>query len=191
MADTVQYRLERMSDELDDLERRGLFTSAELAEVVRRRRDFEFRLRRHSPRKADFLDYIAYLLRVDALRDLRKRAIIRATPDPKDANDGDDGGRDEEGGDKKRKRRKKKWAKSVSDFAGVLRVLDVYRTATVRFKGDLDLWFRYLEFCRQKGHGRMKQVRVEYLSVHTVRHRIAEDQICHFFICIALGSATI
>ena len=157
----MQYRLERMSDELDDLERRGLFTSAELAEVVRRRRDFEFRLRRHSPRKDDFLDYIAYLLRVDALRDLRKRAIIRATPNParsKDDHDNDDG-RVEDG--KKRKRRKKKWAKSISDFAGVLRVLDVYRMATVRFKGDLDLWFRYLEFCRQKGHGRMKQVRIQ------------------------------
>ncbi|VAH46646.1 unnamed protein product [Triticum turgidum subsp. durum] len=162
MADTVQYRLERMSDELDDLERRGLFTRAELAEVVRRRRDFEFRLRRHSPRKADFLDYIAYLLRVDALRDLRKRAIIRATPNPTHSDEDNDTNED----GKKRKKRKKKWAKSISDFAGVLRVLDVYRMATVRFKGDLDLWFRYLEFCRQKGHGRMKQVGIKYLPVH-------------------------
>ncbi|VAH30927.1 unnamed protein product [Triticum turgidum subsp. durum] len=162
MADTVQYRLERMSDELDDLERRGLFTRAELAEVVRRRRDFEFRLRRHSPRKADFLDYIAYLLRVDALRDLRKRAIIRATPNPTHSDEDNDTNED----GKKRKKRKKKWAKSISDFAGVLRVLDVYRMATVRFKGDLDLWFRYLEFCRQKGHGRMKQVMAQAIRYH-------------------------
>uniref|UniRef100_A0ACD5UQC7 Uncharacterized protein n=1 Tax=Avena sativa TaxID=4498 RepID=A0ACD5UQC7_AVESA len=164
MADTVQYRLERMSDELDDLERRGLFTSAELAEVVRRRRDFEFRLRRHSPRKDDFLDYIAYLLRVDELRDLRKRAIIRATPDPNHSKENMDDGGDEDG--KKKKKRKKKWAKSISDFAGVLRVLDIYRMATVRFKGDLDLWFRYLEFCRQKGHGRMKQVMAQAIRYH-------------------------
>ncbi|KAE8819092.1 U3 small nucleolar RNA-associated protein 6-like protein [Hordeum vulgare] len=162
MADAVQYRLERMSDELDDLERRGLFTRAELAEVVRRRRDFEFRLRRHSPRKADFLDYIAYLLRVDALRDLRKRAIIRATPNPTHSDEDKDTNED----GKKRRRKKKKWAKSISDFAGVLRVLDVYRMATVRFKGDLDLWFRYLEFCRQKGHGRMKQVMAQAIRYH-------------------------
>ncbi|KAM0888204.1 hypothetical protein ACQ4PT_028536 [Festuca glaucescens] len=103
--------------------------------------------RRHSPRKADFLEYIAYLLRVDALHDLRKRAIIRATPDPNHKDDG-----------KNRKRRKSKWAKSVSDFAGVTRVLGVYHMAIVRFKGDLDLWFRYLEFCRHKRHGRMKEV---------------------------------
>jgi U3 small nucleolar RNA-associated protein 6 len=155
MADAVQYRLEGMPEELDDLLNRGLFTKPELAEVVRRRRDFEFRLRRHSPRKADFLDYIDYLLRVDNLRDLRKRAIIRATPDPDH----------EDGGGKKKKKRKRstkgKWAKTVSDIAGVKRVLGVYRLATVRFKGDLDLWFRYLEFCRQKRHGRMKEVRIQ------------------------------
>ncbi|OEL26508.1 hypothetical protein BAE44_0012475 [Dichanthelium oligosanthes] len=156
MADTVQYRLERMTDELDDLERRGLFTRAELADVVRRRRDFEFRLRRHSPLRQDFLDYIAYELRIDSLRNLRKRAIIRAAASESDDSD------DEDGGSKRNKRknrgRGKKWKKSISDVAGVLRVLDLYRMATVRFKGDLDLWFRYLEFCRDKRHGRMKQV---------------------------------
>lgn len=147
----MQYRLERMSDELDDLERRGLFTRAELAEVVRRRRDFEFRLHRHSPLRRDFLDYIAYELRLDALRDLRKRAIVRATPQDGATND-------EDGESRKKSKKKNKWKKSISDVAGVLRVLDIYRMATVRFKGDIDLWFRYLEFCRQKRHGRMKQV---------------------------------
>jgi U3 small nucleolar RNA-associated protein 6 len=157
MADAVQYRLERMTDELDDLERRGLFTRAELADVVRRRRDFEFRIRRHSPLRQDFLDYIAYELRLDSLRNLRKRAIIRDADDSE--SDGSDGDGDGEGGSKKGKRKRgKKWKRSISDVAGVLRVLDIYRMATVRFKGDLDLWFRYLQFCRDKRHGRMKQV---------------------------------
>jgi U3 small nucleolar RNA-associated protein 6 len=151
MGDTVQYRLERMTDELDDLERRGLFTRAELSDVVRRRRDFEFRLRRRSRLRADFLDYIAYELRLDALRNLRKRAIIRAADDEEEEDDNEGG--------KKRRKKNKKWTKSISDVAGTLRVLDIYRMATVRFKGDLDLWFRYLEFCRGKRHGRMKQVR--------------------------------
>lgn len=158
MADTVQYRLERMTDELDDLEQRGLFTRAELSDVVRKRRDFEYRLRRHSPLRQDFLDYIAYELRLDSLRNLRKRAIIRAAAEEEED---DARSSDEEGAGRKRKKgskSKKKWKKSVSDVAGVLRVLDIYRMATVRFKGDLDLWFRYLEFCRDKRHGRMKQV---------------------------------
>jgi U3 small nucleolar RNA-associated protein 6 len=157
MGDTVQYRLERMTYELDDLERRGLFTRAEFADIVRRRRYFEFRLRRRSPLRADFLDYIAYELRLDALRNLRKRAIIRAAADEEE-----DGHQEEEddheGGKKRRKKKNKKWAKSISDVAGTLRVLDIYRLATTRFKGDLDLWFQYLEFCRSKRHGRMKQV---------------------------------
>jgi len=163
MADAVQYRLERMTDELDDLERRGLFNRAELADVVRRRRDFEFRLRRRSPLRQDFLDYIAYELRLDSLRNLRKRAIIRDAPSE---SDDDHGSADEEGTKKKRKRRNKKWKKSISDVAGVLRILDIYRMATVRFKGDLDLWFRYLEFCRGKRHGRMKQVLAQAIRFH-------------------------
>ncbi|EER95733.1 U3 small nucleolar RNA-associated protein 6 homolog [Sorghum bicolor] len=170
MADTVQYRLERMTDELDDLERRGLFTRAELSDVVRKRRDFEYRLRRHSPLRQDFLDYIAYELRLDSLRNLRKRAIIRAAADEDDEpRDGARSSDDEEGGGRKRKKKdksKKKWKKSVSDVAGVLRVLDIYRMATVRFKGDLDLWFRYLEFCRDKKHGRMKQVLAQAIRFH-------------------------
>ncbi|CAL5077459.1 unnamed protein product [Urochloa decumbens] len=157
MADSVQYRLERMTDELDDLECRGLFTRAELADVVRHRRDFEFRIRRHSPLRQDFLDYIAYELRLDSLRNLRKRAILRAAPSESE-DSGDEGG-------SKRKRRKK-WKKSISDIAGVLRILDIYRMATGRFKGDLDLWFRYLEFCRDKRHGRMKQVLAQAVRFH-------------------------
>ena len=102
MADTVQYRLERMTDELDDLERRGLFTRAELSDVVRKRRDFEYRLRRHSPLRQDFLDYIAYELRLDSLRNLRKRAIIRAAADEED----DARSSDDEGGGRKRQGRR-------------------------------------------------------------------------------------
>ncbi|GJN40897.1 hypothetical protein PR202_gn00313 [Eleusine coracana subsp. coracana] len=166
MADTVQYRLERMTDELDDLERRGLFTRAELADIVRRRRDFEYRLRRHSPLRADFLDYIAYELRLDALRNLRKRAIIRAAADEEDDDGHQEEEEDPEGGKKRRKKKNKKWKKSISDIAGTLRVLDIYRMATVRFKGDLDLWFRYLEFCRDKRHGRMKQVLIQAIRYH-------------------------
>lgn len=165
----MQYRLERMTDELDDLERRGLFTRGELADVVRKRRDFEYRLRRHSPLRQDFLDYIAYELRLDSLRNLRKRAIIRAAAeDDDDEPQHDARSSDDEGGRRKRKKdkSKKKWKKSVSDVAGVLRVLDIYRMATVRFKGDLDLWFRYLEFCRDKRHGRMKQVLAQAIRFH-------------------------
>ncbi|CAI0628152.1 unnamed protein product [Linum tenue] len=83
MADTVQYRLERMVEELDDLERRGLFT--------------------------------------------RRKSVSRDLDKKKDS---------------------KRVKLSVSDFAGVSRIVEIYRLAVLRYKGDVDLWLRYLEFCR-------------------------------------------
>lgn len=134
----MQYRLERMVNELEDLERRGLFSRREIAEIVKKRRKFEYRLKRPSPLKQDFLAYIEYEKQLDSLRVLRKKATSREL----------------------KKKGNKKLKKSVSDFAGISRILGIYRLATMRFKGDIGLWFQYLEFCRQKRNGRMKKVRI-------------------------------
>ncbi|GFZ06337.1 hypothetical protein Acr_18g0005070 [Actinidia rufa] len=144
MADVVQYRLERMITELDDLERRGLFSRLEIAEIVKQRRKFEYRLKRPSLLKSDFEAYIDYEKKIDALRLLRKKAVAREM---------------KEKGNKKMK-------KSVSDFAGVSRILEIYRLATNRFKGDIELWFRYLEFCRERKNGRMKKVLAQVIRFH-------------------------
>ncbi|XP_010438495.1 PREDICTED: U3 small nucleolar RNA-associated protein 6 homolog [Camelina sativa] len=140
MADVVQYRLERMVDELDDLERRGIFTRAEISEIVKQRRKFEYRLKRPSPLKEDFIAYIDYEVKLDELRLLRRKAVRRDST-----------------------KRKKK---SVSDFAGVARIVEIYRLATMRYKGDINLWFRYLEFCKQKRHGRIKKALAQAIRFH-------------------------
>ncbi|KAI5581718.1 hypothetical protein BDE02_07G036400 [Populus trichocarpa] len=147
MADTVQYKLERMVDELDDLERKGIFTRQEIAEIVKQRRKFEYRLKRPSPLKQDFLAYIDYETQLDSLRRLRKKSVAREL---------------EKQGDKRRRRNKK----SVSDFAGISRIVEIYRIAVMRFKGDLELWFRYLEFCKDKKNGRMKKVLAQLIRFH-------------------------
>ncbi|MQM15773.1 hypothetical protein Taro_048723, partial [Colocasia esculenta] len=157
MADVVQFRLERMVDELEDLERRGLFTNDEIAEIVRRRRDFEYRLKRPRPLKQDFLDYVDYEIQLDALRVLRKKKILGELKRQRR--------RDDEAG-KGKKKGGKLWKRSISDVAGVLRILEIYRLAVVRYKGDLDLWFRYLEFCRERRHGRMKQALAQAIRFH-------------------------
>ncbi|XP_042026743.1 U3 small nucleolar RNA-associated protein 6 homolog [Salvia splendens] len=141
MADVVQFKLERMLDELDDLERRGLFSRREIAEIVKMRRKFEYRLKRPSPLKEDFLTYIDYEKQLDALRALRKKSLERKS-----------------GGDKSKK--------TISDYAGVTRILLIYRLATNRFKGDIELWFQYLEFCRARGHGRMKKALAQLVRFH-------------------------
>ena len=128
-------------DELEDLVTRNLFTRHEIAEIVKRRRDFEYRLKRPRPLKQDFLDYVDYESKIESLRLIRKKKIIGEMK------------RRENGGEKG-----KLWKKSISDVSGVSRILEIYRLAVVKYKGDLDLWFRYLEFCRERRHGRMKQV---------------------------------
>lgn len=132
----MQYRLERMVDELDDLEQRGLFNRREIAEIVKQRRKFEYRLKRPCPLKQDFLAYIEYETQLDALRELRKKSVAREF----------------------RKQGNKKLKKSKSDVAGLLRIMEIYELALKRYKGDIDLWFRYLEFCRIRENGRMKTV---------------------------------
>ncbi|XP_042517896.1 U3 small nucleolar RNA-associated protein 6 homolog [Macadamia integrifolia] len=144
MADVVQYRLERMVDELDDLERKGIFTHREIAEIVKKRRNFEYRLKRPGPLKEDFVAYIEYEKQLDSLRRLRRKSVVRQL----------------------KEKGNKKLRKSVSDFAGVSRILEIYRLAVMRFKGDIDLWFQYLEFCREQGHGRMKQVLAQAIRFH-------------------------
>ncbi|GLU23325.1 hypothetical protein SLE2022_393420 [Rubroshorea leprosula] len=146
MADVVQYRLERMTNELDDLERRGLFTRREIAEIVKQRRKFEYRLKRPSPLKQDFIAYIDYESRLDDLRRLRKKAAAREL--------------EREG------KKRIKMKNSISDYAAITRIVEIYRLAVMRYKGDIELWFRYLEFCRQKRNGRMKKVLAQVIRFH-------------------------
>ncbi|ESW25959.1 hypothetical protein PHAVU_003G080200 [Phaseolus vulgaris] len=144
MADVVQYRLERMVDELDDLEQRGIFSRREIAEIVKQRRKFEYRLKRPCPLKQDFLAYVEYETQLDALRRLRKKSVARELT----------------------KQGNKKLKKSKSDFAGMLRILEIYELALKRYKGDIDLWFRYLEFCRIRKNGKMKTALAKVIRFH-------------------------
>lgn len=133
-----------MVPELDDLEKRGLFNRQEIAEIVKKRRKFEYRLQRPSPLKQDFVDYIDYEKQLDRLRTLRKKALSREL----------------------KAKGNKKLKKSLSDYAGVRRIIEIYRIATSRFKGDLQLWFQYLEFCKEKSSGRMKKVLAQVIRFH-------------------------
>ncbi|KAF6168248.1 hypothetical protein GIB67_011633 [Kingdonia uniflora] len=110
-----------------------------------KRRKFEYRLKRPSPLKQDYLTFIDYEKHLHQLRCLRARSIARKL---------------------KESETKKRLKKSVSDDAGILRILGIFRLAVMRFKGDIDVWFRYLEFCREHGHGRMKKVLVEAIGFH-------------------------
>ena len=57
MADTVRAILEEMIPELEDFQRRGYFSRPEIQHIVKKRTDFEYRLKRRAAVKADYLRY--------------------------------------------------------------------------------------------------------------------------------------
>ncbi|KAG6547104.1 hypothetical protein Mapa_011355 [Marchantia paleacea] len=142
MADTVHFHLERMLPELDDLEKRGLFNQQEIKEIVKKRRDFEYLLKRPSPIKQDFLNYVEFEQNLEALRKLRKNALVR----------------DLKGSEK--------WRNSLSDYASVMHIMLIYDRALTKFKGDLSMWLQYLEFCRSHAPRKMQKVTSKCLQLH-------------------------
>ncbi len=57
MADTVRYLMEEMIPELEDMQKKRYFTKAEIKQIVRRREEFEYKLKRKAALKADFLRF--------------------------------------------------------------------------------------------------------------------------------------
>ena len=47
--------MEEMVPELEDLEKRGFFSAAELKQIAAKRTNFEYLLKRRAPLKADYL----------------------------------------------------------------------------------------------------------------------------------------
>ena len=79
MADEVRKQMESMVPELEDLQERELMNAREIRMVVKQRREFEYLLKRRSPRKVDFLRYIAFELNFESLRQKRKARLKQAS----------------------------------------------------------------------------------------------------------------
>ncbi|KJE94924.1 hypothetical protein CAOG_005466 [Capsaspora owczarzaki ATCC 30864] len=125
MAEAVQQQLEQMVPELEDLERKGLLTSAEVKMVVKKRTQFEYALRRRITQKVDYLRYIAFELGLEELRKQRKvRLGITRTNAP-------------------------------SDFAIVRRVHFIFHKALRKFRSDMQLWLEYFDFCRKTSSSKL------------------------------------
>ena len=55
MADTVRYLMEQMVPELEDMQKKRYFSRQEVKEIVRKRQEFEYKLKRKAALKEDFL----------------------------------------------------------------------------------------------------------------------------------------
>lgn len=119
MAEAVQQQMEQMIPELEDFERKGLFTKLEIKSIMKKRSHFEYALRRRITQKIDYLRYIQYELNLDTLRRERK------------------------------KRLKITRNNSVSDHSITKRIHFLFHRAIKKFKSDFKLWVEYFEFCKK------------------------------------------
>ncbi|KAJ2368682.1 U3 snoRNP protein [Coemansia sp. RSA 2607] len=125
MAEIVQYQLERMVGELEDLERLGLFSKVELKAIVKKRTKFEYSLRRRHVAASSFLRYIAYEMNVEALRKQRAQRILKHRP---------------------RKH-------TLSDHSITQRIISLYERALVRHGNTAALWEQYIAFVSAQRNG--------------------------------------
>ncbi|KAF9653947.1 hypothetical protein BDM02DRAFT_3107112 [Thelephora ganbajun] len=117
----VQFQQEQMLAELKDLMEKGFFSRAEAKLIMKRRREFEMALVRRVARKSDFLRYVAYEMDLERLRRKRAEKIKERSP------------------------------QSVSDYAIVKRVFQIFERAVRKFKGDVGLWMEYIRVAEKVG----------------------------------------
>ena len=71
MAEFVQHSIEEMLQELEQMKRVELFSEKETRAILKKRKTYEYKLRRRTKLKEDFLQYVQYEMNVLAL--LKKR----------------------------------------------------------------------------------------------------------------------
>lgn len=125
MSDKVRYYLEQSVPELEDLIRKGLFTQKEISMIMRRRTDFEQRIQGRGCQPRDFIKYGEFELNLERLRKKRYSRLSSVGLINTKA--------------------------SVSDWAGVKRLLFIFERGTTKFPNDLELWSIYLAHAKKNG----------------------------------------
>ena len=74
MAEVIQERVEDRLPELEQLERTGLFSHAEIKAIIRKALELEYRIQRRSLLKDDFIRYVQY--EINLLDLIEKRRAV-------------------------------------------------------------------------------------------------------------------
>ena len=122
MADVVQEIMEDMVSEFDDMAKKKMFTAAEIKEIVKKRRGFEYKLARRESKKTDYVRCIQYEGALDKLRILRKKRMGIG----------------------------KKSKASIGDYAIQKRINFTYDRMLRKWKGDTELWKTYIAHCMEQ-----------------------------------------
>ncbi|XP_023945935.2 U3 small nucleolar RNA-associated protein 6 homolog [Bicyclus anynana] len=121
MAEQVNQRIEGMINELEQMKRTNLYDDAEIREISRKRKEFEYRIQRRIKEKEDFVQYISYELTL--LEDISLR----------------------------RKQAKLSEKKKDIEYAIAKRLNKVFRQFVYRYQNDVAIYFEYLKFCQSVG----------------------------------------
>ncbi|CAH2291855.1 U3 small nucleolar RNA-associated 6 homolog [Pelobates cultripes] len=119
MAEFVQQRIEDRIPELEQLERVGLFTRKEIRSVVKKVTALEYKIKRRSVAKEDFINYVQY--EINFLELLKRRRV----------------------------RIGYFFKKEEIDYTIVQRIHELFSRATNKWKEDLQLWMSHVAFCRK------------------------------------------
>ncbi|KAM4692039.1 U3 small nucleolar RNA-associated protein 6 homolog [Rhinophrynus dorsalis] len=119
MAEFVQRRIEDRIPELEQLERVGLLTRKEVRSIIKRVTALEYKLKRKTVCKEDFIGYVQYEINLLELLKRRRLRIAYA------------------------------FKKEEIEFVIVQRIHEVFNRATNRWKDDLQLWMSHVAFCKK------------------------------------------
>lgn len=142
MAEIVEFRVEKTLEELSTLVELGLFTTRISKEILSKRQNFEYALRRRTRSKLDFLRYIKYEMNLlDAIEKYRNTVIGDYFKSRKE--------KEEENLEKKILMLKGKRLNEVIRNRAA-HISSLFLKLTTSFQFDKELWFAYIEFAKRR-----------------------------------------
>lgn len=137
MSESVRYFLESRVPELEDLFMKNLFSKDEIKEIVSKRTKFEHKIRRRGAILEDFLAYILFETELEHTRKQRYEILNI------------------------------RMKHSLSDHSIIKYILSLYRRAVTKFRGNMDLWYQYINFAREsKSDKAMPKILASALQLH-------------------------
>ena len=137
MADAVQALLEEMVVELQGFVEHGVLTTAEVRALVKKRTDFEYRLRRRAADKRDFERYIEYEMTFERLLKARRERLGT------------------------------KQGKGTGKFSCVRHIHFIFDRAVKKFKGDVGLWLEWINYAKSESSSKvLSKVFARALQMH-------------------------
>lgn len=142
MAEIVEYRVEKSLDEVELLVEFGIVTKDAAKQILAKREDFEYTLRRRTKSKLDYLKYIRFEINIlEAIEKYKKQVIQDYEKHKKETG--------EEDIDRKILMLQ---AKKLNDIvrSRSAHISSLFRKLTTGFQFDKKLWLAYIDFAKSR-----------------------------------------